>query len=119
MFILTMFYNLHKYFLYELPLFLGSEHSSRQTQQSEDLEQYKMYMFYFKNKSLTTGASRKLHKHRRWLEAGNFRFRKKKQCTIRVAKTKALIRDAVTAMLICEFVFEYAKCLFSHDVASL
>ena len=35
--IVTMFYNLHKYLLYELPLFLGS--------------------VYFKNKSLTTGAS--------------------------------------------------------------
>ena len=40
-----------------------------------------------------------LYSHRRWLEAGNFRFRKKKNCTIRVAKTKALISFAVTAKL--------------------
>ena len=37
----------------------------------------------------------KLYKHRRWLEAGNFRFRKKRKCTIRVAKTKVLISYAV------------------------
>ena len=38
-------------FLYELPLFLGSEHS--QTQPSEDC----VHVFSDKNKSLTTGAS--------------------------------------------------------------
>ena len=36
-----------------------------------------------------------------------------RNCTIRVAKTKALISFAVTAKLICIFVFAYAKCLFS------
>ena len=36
-----------------------------------------------------------------------------------VAKTKALISFAVTAELICVFVFAYAKCWFSHDVAQL
>ena len=42
----TMFYNPHQYVLYELHLFLdlGSEHS--QAQQSEDLKQYDMYMFF-------------------------------------------------------------------------
>ena len=30
-----------------------------------------------------------------------------------VAKTKALISFAVTAKLICAFVFAYAKCVFS------
>ena len=40
-------------------------------------------------------------------------------CTIRVAKTKALIRFAVTAKLICVFVFAYAKIRFSHDEAHL
>ena len=40
-------------------------------------------------------------------------------CTIRVAKTKALISFAVTAKLICVFVFPYAKCWFSHDAAHL
>ena len=37
--------------------------------------------------------------------------------TIYVAKAKALISFAVTAKLICVFVFAYAKCLFSHDAA--
>ena len=34
-----------------------------------------------------------------------------------VAKTKALISFAVTAKLICVFVFAYAKRWFSHDEA--
>ena len=33
-------------------------------------------------------------------------------CTIRVAKTKALISFAVTTKLICVFVFAYAKSRF-------
>ena len=33
-------------------------------------------------------------------------------CTVRVAKTKALISFAVTAKLICVFVFAYAKAGF-------
>ena len=45
-------------------------------------------------------------------------FRKKRDCTIRVAKTKALISFAVTAKLICVFVFAYAK-RFSHDAAHI
>ena len=45
---------------------------------------------------------------RRWLEAGDFGF-KKRDCTIRVAKTKTLISSAVIAKLICVFVFAYAK----------
>ena len=40
-------------------------------------------------------------------------------CTIRVAKTKALISFAVTAKLICDFVFAYAKSRFSHDEAQI
>ena len=32
-----------------------------------------------------------LCKHRRWLQTGHFGFRKWENCTIRVAKTKALI----------------------------
>ena len=40
-------------------------------------------------------------------------------CTICVAKTKALISFAVTEKLICVFVFAYAKCWFSHDEAQL
>ena len=34
---------------------------------------------------------------------------------MRVAKTKALISFAVTAKLICAFVFAYADCWFSHE----
>ena len=34
-----------------------------------------------------------------------------------VAKTKALISFAVTAKLICVFIFAYAKRWFSHDAA--
>ena len=36
-----------------------------------------------------------------------------------VAKTKALISIAVTAKLICVFVFAYAKSRFSHDEAQI
>ena len=36
---------------------------------------------------------------------------------MRVAKTKALISFAVTAKLICVFVFPYADCWFSHEAA--
>ena len=34
-----------------------------------------------------------------------------------VAKTKAMISFAVTAKLICVFVFAYADCWFSHEAA--
>ena len=34
-------------------------------------------------------------------------------------KTKALISFAITAKLICVFVFAYAKCWFSHDAAQM
>ena len=40
-------------------------------------------------------------------------------CTIYVAKTKALISFAVSAKLICVFVFEYAKSRFSHNEAPI
>ena len=39
--------------------------------------------------------------------------------TIRVAKTKVMISFAVTAKLICAFVFAYADCWFSHEAAHL
>ena len=61
----------------------------------------------------------RLYNHTRWLEAGNFVFRKKRDRTIRLAKTKTLISFAVTAKLICIFVFAYAKSRFSHDEAQL
>ena len=40
----------------------------------------------------------RLYSNLRWLEAWNFLFRKKRYCTIQVAKTKALISFAVTAL---------------------
>ena len=46
-----------------------------------------------------------LYNHRRWLEAGNFGSRKKRDCTICVAKMKADLR----------LVFAYAKDRFSPD----
>ena len=61
----------------------------------------------------------RLCSHRRWLEAWNFRFRKKRDGTINEVKTKALIRFVVTAKLICIFVFAYAKCWFSNDAAHI
>ena len=42
-----------------------------------------------------------------------------RNCTNRVAKTKALISFAVTVKLICAFVFAYADCWFSHAVAHI
>ena len=36
-----------------------------------------------------------------------------------LAKTKALISFAVTAKLICVFVFAYANCWFSHEAAQI
>ena len=48
-----------------------------------------------------------------------FEFRKKRDHTIYVAKTKALISFAVIAKLICIFVFAYAKRWFSHDGAHI
>ena len=38
---------------------------------------------------------------------------------MRVAKAKALISFAVTAKLICAFVFAYADCWFSHGAAQM
>ena len=55
----------------------------------------------------------------RCLEPGNFGFRKNRNCTIHVAKTKALISLAVTAKLICAFVLAFADCWFSHAAAHL
>ena len=54
------------------------------------------------------------HKHH-----SSFVFRKLRDCTIRVAKTKALISFVATAKLICSFVFAYAKSRFSHNEVHL
>ena len=42
-----------------------------------------------------------------------------RDCTVYVAKTKALISFAVNAKLISAFVFAYAKSQFSHDAAHI
>ena len=42
-----------------------------------------------------------------------------KDCTVPVAKTKALISCIFSAQLICGFVFAYANCFFSHAVAHM
>ena len=55
-------------------------------------------------------------KRTRSLNVGDY---KKIVCTIRAAKTKALISFAVTAKLVCVFVFAYAKCRFSHEAAHI
>ena len=57
----------------------------------------------------------KLYSHRRWLDAYNFRFILKRDCTINVAKRKVLISCGVTAQLICAFVYANTKSMFSHD----
>ena len=55
-----------------------------------------------------------MYKHRSGLESCNFGFKKKRNCTIRVAKTKALISFAVTvtAKLICAFFSPRQKSVF-------
>ena len=40
---------------------------------------------------------------------------KLRECTINVAKTKALISSMVIMQLICAFVWAYANRRFSHD----
>ena len=50
-----------------------------------------------------------LYSHKNRLVAGNFGFKKKRECKIRV----------VTAQLICAFVFAYVDCCFSHAAAHI
>ena len=42
-----------------------------------------------------------------------------RDCTIFMAKTKALISCAVAEQLICAFAFAYAKSRFCHDAAQI
>ena len=60
-----------------------------------------------------------LYRHRNRLEDWSFGFLKKRDCTIYGAKAKALISCAITAQLICVFVFAYACCWFSYVAAYL
>ena len=50
-------------------------------------------------------------------ETRNFVFRKKRDRTIFVAETKAMISCTIIAQLICVFVFAYKKSRFSHEAA--
>ena len=59
-----------------------------------------------------------LYNHRR-LEACCFRFKKKRDYNICVVKTKMLINCAVTAQLICAFIFPYALCWYSYAGAQI
>ena len=61
----------------------------------------------------------RLYSHRSRLETLNFGIKKKRKCTICVAKTKVLISFEVTAKLICVFVFAYADHWFSHEEAQI
>ena len=70
---------------------------------------------WFSNRSDTNQAVQ-AQKQARSLE---FHIKKKRKCTFRVAKTKALISFAVTVKLTCTFVFAYADCWFSHEAAQL
>ena len=47
------------------------------------------------------------------------KFKKKRNCTLRVTKTKVMISFAVTAKLSCIFVFAYENCWFSYEVAQI
>ena len=68
---------------------------------------------WFPNRSDTNQAAQSQK------QARSLKFKKKRKCTICVAKTKALISFVVTAKLICAFVFAYADCWFSHEVAQM
>ena len=54
-----------------------------------------------------------LYIHRRMREVRKFGFRKKRDCTIYVAKTKALISCPETALLICVFGLNVQKTFFT------
>ena len=53
------------------------------------------------------------------MKARKFVFKKKRNFTIHVAQTKVLISFAVTAQLICAFVFALTEIRFSNDVAQM
>ena len=60
-----------------------------------------------------------LYSHKSRLEALDFGFKKKRDFSIHVAKTKALISFVVTAKLVCPFVFAHADYWFSHAAAHI
>ena len=70
---------------------------------------------WFPTRSDTNRAVQSQKMARGW----KFWIQKVEELCIRVAKTKALISFAVTAKLICAFVFTYAECWFSHEAAEI
>ena len=59
-----------------------------------------------------------LYSRRRWLET-EIRIEKVEDLYYLCSENKALINFAVTAKLICAFVFAYADCWFSHAAAHI
>ena len=55
--------------------------------------------------------------HRRWLDAWNFGFRMKRDCSIHEVNTKDLIGCHYWAADLCHCFRIYAKIRFSHDTA--
>ena len=70
---------------------------------------------WFTNRS-DTNRPAQAQKRARSLKFG---VKQRRNCTIRVAKTKTLISFTVTAKLICVFVFACANCWFSHEAAHI
>ena len=70
-------------------------------------------------KTNNLGSDQVRHKPACTVTAGNFRFKKKRHCTIRGVKAKVLVSCAVTAQLICTFGFAYANCWFSYAAAQI
>ena len=64
-----------------------------------------MYIFWFPTRTNT-------NQPRSQKQDRSLKFKLKGICTIHVAKTKSLISCAVTAQLICVFVFALAFCWF-------
>ena len=87
---------------------MAVEHSKIKIASSYEPRSEKIGLRGFRPGPTQTG----LYSFRRLLEARNFGFRKKRDCTIYVAKTKALIS-------FCVFVFAYAKIRFSHIAAHI
>ena len=68
---------------------------------------------------LTRSDTNRFLSSKKGLRNLKFWIKKKKDCTIPIAKTKVLISCAVTAQLICAFVFALAKIWLSHGGAQL
>ena len=73
-------------------------------------------MCFFPQPGLTQTS---LYNNIKRLTVRNFRRKQKRNCTILQAKTKALIRCAVHAQLICVIVLTYVKSRLAHDDAQL